>query len=110
MREGVAVWPARDERIMGRLSLIMQHSVLFLAWLPYSQGQLRKDGTFLGSSGDSSPSVQSRGQVYVPPGWIVLPLVGLSPLIPCMGLTIWQALKAALPGPGVLERIKQLRC
>ena len=67
VREGVAVWPAKDERIMGRLSLIMQHSVLFLAWLPYSQGQLRKDGTFLGTPGDASPSVQSRGNMRCHP-------------------------------------------
>ena len=62
MREGVAVWPAKTERIMGRLSLVNQHSVLFICWLPYSEGQLRKDGTFLSPAGESAPSVQSRGK------------------------------------------------
>ena len=61
VREGVAVWPAKTERIMGRLTLMNQHGVLWICWLPYSEGQLRKDGTFLSPSGDSSPSVQSRG-------------------------------------------------
>ena len=65
VREGVAVWPARTERIMGRLSLINQHSVLFLAWLPYSEGLLKKDGTFSGAPVDSPPSVQSRGEYVV---------------------------------------------
>lgn len=36
VREGVAVWPCRRRRILGRLSIVEQHSVLFLAWLPYS--------------------------------------------------------------------------
>lgn len=36
MREGVGVWPSRTRRILGRLSLVKQHAVLFLAWLPYS--------------------------------------------------------------------------
>ena len=39
-RDGVAVWPTRKQRITGRLSLIKQNSVLFFAWLPYSQGML----------------------------------------------------------------------
>ena len=46
VREGVAVWPTKNQRIMGRLSLIKQHQVMFLAWLPYSQGSINKDGTF----------------------------------------------------------------
>ncbi|KAK9814540.1 hypothetical protein WJX72_007608 [[Myrmecia] bisecta] len=46
VREGVAVWPTKSERIMGRLSLIKQHRVMFLAWLPYSNGSLNEDGTF----------------------------------------------------------------
>ena len=46
MREGVAVWPTKTERIMGRLSLIEQHQVLFLAWLPYGPGTLNEDGTW----------------------------------------------------------------
>ncbi|GIL71169.1 hypothetical protein Vretifemale_1776 [Volvox reticuliferus] len=47
VREGVAVWPgARAERILGRLSLVKQCNVLFMAWLPYSRGILQEDGTF----------------------------------------------------------------
>ncbi len=46
MREGVAVWPSRSERILGRLSLVKQCHVMFLAWLPYSRGTLQPDGTF----------------------------------------------------------------
>ncbi|CAD7699808.1 unnamed protein product [Ostreobium quekettii] len=48
VRDDVAVWPSRDvsSRIMGRLSLVKQHSVLFIAWLPYSKGALNEDGTF----------------------------------------------------------------
>lgn len=48
VKDDVAVWPSRDSssRIMGRLSLVKQHSVLFIAWLPYSQGALNEDGTF----------------------------------------------------------------
>lgn len=65
VREGVAVWPAKTERIMGRLSLLNQHSVLFICWLPYSEGQLRKDGTFLSPAGESAPSAQSRGELWL---------------------------------------------
>jgi hypothetical protein len=36
-REQVAVWPSMRQRISGRLSLIKQHGVLFVAWLPYSR-------------------------------------------------------------------------
>lgn len=46
VREAVSVWPSRGERITGRLSLVRQHCVTFLAWLPYSRGTLRPDGTF----------------------------------------------------------------
>lgn len=46
VKEGVAVWPTRAERIMGRLSLVKQHCVMFLAWLPYSRGSVLEDGTF----------------------------------------------------------------
>ncbi len=47
MREGVAVWPGpRAARIPGRLSLVKQAGVLFLAWLPYSRGCLQQDGSF----------------------------------------------------------------
>lgn len=36
VKEGVAVWPSKQQCIMGRLSLVKQHCVMFLAWLPYS--------------------------------------------------------------------------
>lgn len=39
VKEGVAVWPSKNQRIMGRLSLVKQHCVMFLAWLPYSAQQ-----------------------------------------------------------------------
>ncbi|KAK9812377.1 hypothetical protein WJX73_005909 [Symbiochloris irregularis] len=42
-REGVAMWPTPTERIMGRFSLINQHSVLFMAWLPYTPVCLNSD-------------------------------------------------------------------
>ena len=59
MREGVAVWPTKNQRIMGRLSLIKQHQVMFLAWLPYSQGSLNKDGTFYSSATAEKSATQS---------------------------------------------------
>ncbi len=41
------MWPgATSERILGRLSLVKQCNVLFMAWLPYSRGVLQEDGTF----------------------------------------------------------------
>ncbi|KAK9918155.1 hypothetical protein WJX75_001762 [Coccomyxa subellipsoidea] len=46
VREGVAAVVAKNERIMGRMSLIKQNRVMFLAWLPYSPGSLLPDGTF----------------------------------------------------------------
>lgn len=43
-------WPAFPTPtavvLAGRLSLVTQHRVLFLAWLPYAKGVLREDGTF----------------------------------------------------------------
>jgi len=44
---------------MGRLSLIKQHQVMFLAWLPYSQGSLNKDGTFYSSATAEKSATQS---------------------------------------------------
>lgn len=44
VKEGVCVWPSRRERIAGRLSLIRQHRVTFMAWLPYSVGCLDVEG------------------------------------------------------------------
>jgi hypothetical protein len=46
VREGVSVCPSRNECIKGRLSLVKQHHVMFLAWLPYNHGALQEDGTF----------------------------------------------------------------
>lgn len=59
VREAVAVWPTKSQRIMGRLSLIKQHQVMFLAWLPYSQGSLNRDGTFYSSATAEKSAVQS---------------------------------------------------
>jgi hypothetical protein len=36
VREGVAIWPSSTRRILGRLSLVKQHGILFISWLPYS--------------------------------------------------------------------------
>ncbi|GMH45319.1 hypothetical protein BSKO_13276 [Bryopsis sp. KO-2023] len=44
--EHVSVCPSRDIKIAGRLSLVKQRMVLFMAWLPYSKGTLNEDGTF----------------------------------------------------------------
>ncbi len=46
VRDGVAAVVARKDRIMGRLSLIKQNHVIFLAWLPNSAGSMLPDGTF----------------------------------------------------------------
>jgi len=46
VREAVSVWPSRRVSIEGRLTLIKQHDVMFLAWLPYTLGTLNNDGTF----------------------------------------------------------------
>ncbi len=57
MREEVAVLPSKSERIMGRLTLVKQHCVIFLAWLPYSRGSLNQDGTF-----DESTQAEAQEQ------------------------------------------------
>jgi len=62
VREGVAVWPTRSERIVGRLSLIRQHRVLFLSWLPYAPGALAPDGVFTPVPADAAPASPARGQ------------------------------------------------
>eukprot|EP00193_Tetraselmis_chui_P017368 CAMPEP_0177782312 /NCGR_PEP_ID=MMETSP0491_2-20121128/18382_1 /TAXON_ID=63592 /ORGANISM="Tetraselmis chuii, Strain PLY429" /LENGTH=709 /DNA_ID=CAMNT_0019302567 /DNA_START=173 /DNA_END=2302 /DNA_ORIENTATION=+ len=46
VREDVSVWPTRRDHIDGRLTLIKQASVTFVAWLPYTHGTLNQDGTF----------------------------------------------------------------
>lgn len=61
MREGVAAVVARRERIMGRLSLIRQARVLFLAWLPYSPGSVLPDGTLHPPAVVASPAPAARG-------------------------------------------------
>lgn len=65
VREGVAVWPSRSERILGRLSLVKQCHVMFLAWLPYSRGTLQPDGTFrvtaAAATGTSTAAAGRRG-------------------------------------------------
>ncbi|GAX73867.1 hypothetical protein CEUSTIGMA_g1317.t1 [Chlamydomonas eustigma] len=40
-REQVAVWPSIRNRIPGRLSLIKQHGVLFIAWLPLGRSDCK---------------------------------------------------------------------
>ena len=45
VRDGVAAVVARKDRIMGRLSLIKQNHVIFLAWLPNSASSILPDGT-----------------------------------------------------------------
>lgn len=59
VREGVAVWPQRNQRIMGRLSLVQQHRVLFLSWMPYAPGALGLDGSFLPAP-DTEPAPADR--------------------------------------------------
>lgn len=44
--EHVCIWPSKDCRILGRLSLLKHQAILFLAWMPYSRGALNEDGTF----------------------------------------------------------------
>jgi hypothetical protein len=61
VREGVAAVVAKRERIMGRLSLIRQSRVMFLAWLPYSPGSLLPDGTFLPPTVVGSSAPAARG-------------------------------------------------
>ena len=58
VKEAVAVWPSRAERIMGRLSLVKQHSVMFMAWLPVSHsGGPRADG---GAQATTTSPVKER--------------------------------------------------
>ncbi len=61
VREGIAMWPTKQVRIMGRLSLVKQHCVMFLSWLPYSAGSLNADGTF------QLPAGAARGTSAPPP-------------------------------------------
>lgn len=45
-KDAVSIRPTRSEAIAGRLSILRQQRMVFLAWLPYSQGCLQEDGTF----------------------------------------------------------------
>jgi hypothetical protein len=40
-KDGVSIRPTRSEAIAGRLSILRQQRMVFLAWLPYSQGCLQ---------------------------------------------------------------------
>eukprot|EP00884_Botryococcus_braunii_P015793 jgi/Botrbrau1/2898/Bobra.0036s0039.2 len=62
IREGVAMWPTRQSRIMGRLVLVRQQHVLFFSWLPYSPGTLQAPGSFVAPSPSlaSSPDLHDR--------------------------------------------------
>ena len=55
----MAIRPTRSDRILGRLSLIKQHGVLFLAWLPYTPGTLLASGAYLPAPGGDAGSVMS---------------------------------------------------
>ena len=61
MKDGVAAVVARKERIMGRLSLIKQNHVIFLAWLPNSAGSMLPDGTFHTTPLMSHPAASATG-------------------------------------------------
>ncbi|KAK9815964.1 hypothetical protein WJX74_004614, partial [Apatococcus lobatus] len=60
-KDGVAIFPAKAERIMGRLSLLKLHRVLFFSWLPHSHGSVNEDGLFQ-ESGDPHCILASRDQ------------------------------------------------
>ncbi len=62
--------PSKSERIMGRLTLVKQHCVIFLAWLPYSRGSLHQDGTFddSGVEGEQEQEQLQGGGVLALPG------------------------------------------
>lgn len=62
VKEGVAVWPTKDARIMGRLSLVKQHNVLFLAWLPYAT-PAKPTTAAAGAAGRHSSAINSKGCV-----------------------------------------------
>ena len=62
-KDGVAIFPAKAERITGRLSLLQLHQVLFFSWLPHSQGSVDEDGLFQ-ESGDPHGLLAGRGTVH----------------------------------------------
>jgi hypothetical protein len=62
VREAVSVWPTSRKNIDGRLTLIKQDQVMFLAWLPYTLGTLNEDGTFnVTKSGSSNSNSSTSG-------------------------------------------------
>jgi len=73
VREGVAVWPSRAKHIPGRLSLVKQHCVVFLTWLPYSHGTLLEDGTFTVDAAPSPRSSRSAGHTDTS-GYAIMPI------------------------------------
>lgn len=44
--EHVCVYPSKNCRIIGRLSLVKHPGTLYLAWMPYGRGAMNEDGTF----------------------------------------------------------------
>ena len=54
------MWPTKKQRIMGRLSLIRQQLVMFMAWLPYSQASV-EGANHLAATTDKA-AVQAKGQ------------------------------------------------
>lgn len=102
VKEAVSVWPTRRETIEGRLTLIKQHQVMFLAWLPYTLGTLNQDGTFnvLPQSNPKSSNASS-GEAFIfalarycrssptiqPLQWFLLSSAPLLQTAPCMPST-----------------------
>lgn len=62
VREGVAVWPTKKQRIMGRLSLIRQQLVMFMAWLPYTQEPAGNASHVVGTA--DKATVQAKGELH----------------------------------------------
>ncbi len=105
MRDGVAAMVARKERIMGRLSLIKQNHVIFLAWLPNSAGSMLPDGTFHTSPLLSHPAAPATGEChgtgnpagpfYIYVWWIVFSYTAEHAPFSRMGAKGWEAAQAA---------------
>ena len=56
-RENVSVYPARKQRIAGRVSLLKLKSATFFAWLPYRQaGAEITDKPVLDEDADDTPT------------------------------------------------------
>jgi hypothetical protein len=65
------VWPNKKSRIMGRFALTLQHSVLFISWLPYSPGTINPvcSLTLLGSCWHMPCVRFTQPQVYLEYPW-----------------------------------------